>query len=523
MWKIMNEPLLYFDSEKVHDHFTQIGNFKSTLSAIKNRKANQKVKVAVTQMTFSRLPEIIPFALAYAKSPSPTIPEFDVAGAKKLFPDFTDYLKQINMLLADSPVSLAETDPDLVEILQGFDKKATPGTRPNLLRLLGALADDVFLGPHTFHLDISNRCNTNCVFCGLHSPMLLAPKKKIRGRRFTENWKGRILDKEIFTRLVDDLNEIGCKEDILFSGEGEPLTHPDAMDMISYVKSKDMSLTLFTNGLKVDDPMSSLFVNSGLDILYWSLSAATPKTFSTLQPVRKPEDHGKMIEQMKRLVEKKRKKDNRPFIILAHVINNQNYHECEKAMGIARYVGVDSVRFQVMHSCSSTESLLINKEQFKIASQQVERARLEGEKARIEMVANIDFQLEAAAKTYELPETVLPCHWSHDLYNKTGCLAGWFFSRSFTDGRISFCCHDKIVGNLYRASYKDIWRSKKYGDIRRRAKAFDMNHNIDLSDESCGGMLLDKDCDYCGNYEFINKALNDLSDLGWDKFLRRSG
>lgn len=517
----MNTPSLYFDNQSVHDHWTSPGNFQSTLTAIKNNRAMAKVNVAVTQMTFSRLDRIIVFAFAHVGVAPPPIPKFNVAKADKLHHEFWNYLNELECVLEGTPVGLAKTDPHLTDILKGFDQRANQTTRPNLLRLLGTLADDVFIGPHTFHLDLSNRCNTNCIFCGLHSPMLVEPKKKIRGRRFTENWKGRILDKKIFTELVDDLDEIGCREDILFSGEGEPLTHPDAMDMIRYVKSKDMSLTLFTNGLKVDGPTSDHFVKAGLDILYWSLSAATPKTFSVLQPARKAVDHGKMIEEMRSLVEKKRKRDNRPYIILAHVINNVNFDECEKAMEIAKYVGVDSVRFQVMHSCSSTESLLINKDQFEIASRQVDKARVAAGQAGIEIVANIDFQLAATAKTYELPETVLPCHWSHNLYNRTGCLAGWFFSRSFTDGRISFCCHDKIVGNLYRSRFADLWRSKGYENIRTRAKAFDPNNNLDLTDESCGGMLLDIDCNYCGNYEFINQALNDLSDLGWDKYLRR--
>jgi MoaA/NifB/PqqE/SkfB family radical SAM enzyme len=513
---------LYFDDSSGHDAWTSSGDFSKLLGAFGDAAFPKQLNVAVTQSTFSRLDRIVAFACAMAGRSAPVLGPFDVlAHAENLADGFFRYITNVEQALSGLPVSLGATDPNLTQILENFDQRQNPKTRSNLLRLLGVMADDVFIGPHTFHLDISNRCNTNCVFCGLHSPMLLEPQNKIFGRRFTQGWKGRIVDEEIFTNLVDDLASIGCKEDILFSGEGEPLTHPAADRMIRYVKSKQMDLTLFTNGHALNDKLADLLVDSNLDILYWSLSAGSAKTFVKLQPAKKAADFSRAIDVMRYMVSQKKKKQAKPFIILAHVINAFNYDECEKVMELAVSIGVDSVRYQVMHSCSSTESLLINKDQFTVAKQQIDRARILAEQAGIEIVANIDFQLLAAEKTYALPEAVLPCHWSHDLYSRTGCLAGWFFSRAFTDGRISFCCHDKIVGNLYRARFADWWFSSRYRNVRKAAKAFDESNNIDMTDECCGGMLLEKDCNYCGNYEFINQGLADLSDLGWDRFLRR--
>ena len=57
--------------------------------------------------------------------------------------------------------------------------------------------------------------------------------------------------------------------------------------------------------------------------------------------------------------------------------------------------------------------------------------------------------------------------------------------------------------------------------VPRIAKAFDPEHNLDMSYAGCGGMLLAEDCDWCGNYEFINKALYDLERLGWKDAMRR--
>ena len=516
-----NLPILYFDDEKTHDRWVGNGDFQRVLKSVRPGNNGPTVRVAVTQQTFSRLPRIIAFASAMALSPAPVLPRFDVPADRKIHDAFLRYYAKVRDALAATLVRLAPIDPNLEAILRKTQETATDSSWPNFLRLLGVLSDDVFIGPHTFHLDLSNRCNTNCIFCGLHSPLLKDPQKKIRGRRFTEGWRGRTVDREIFANLVDDLAAIGTREDVLFSGEGEPMTHPDVDWMIRYVKERDLRLTLFTNGLKMTPERADMLSQVGLDILYWSLSAGNAKTFVKLQPARQESDYRRMIEVMTGLVEKKRKRENKPYIILAHVINALNFDECLTVMERAKAIGVDSVRYQVMHSCSSTESLLISKEQFEVAKEQIDKARKIAQEAGIEIVANIDFQLESAAKVFELPETVLPCYWSYDLFNNTGCLAGWFFSRSFTDGRISFCCHDKIVGSLYRGRFKDIWFSDRYREIRRRAKAFDLRDNMDLTDESCGGMLLDEDCNYCGNYEFINRALLDLDELNWRQFLLR--
>ena len=57
--------------------------------------------------------------------------------------------------------------------------------------------------------------------------------------------------------------------------------------------------------------------------------------------------------------------------------------------------------------------------------------------------------------------------------------------------------------------------------ICQAAKAFDLSVNPELIEENCGGPLLGPDCDYCGNYEFINQALCYLDDLQLRPLLRK--
>jgi MoaA/NifB/PqqE/SkfB family radical SAM enzyme len=514
----MAEALLYADGAADHDPRSPQAKFAAVAAAI---RGGATATVAPTPSNLWRLGRLARFALSL-NGRGADLPDFAPQDHQQLTTPFHAHLELLRARLSETPVRIGEPSPDLVELLARYDEQLTPQTRSNLLRLLGALTDGCFIGPHTFHLDIANVCNTNCLFCGLHSPLLIEPKKPMRGRRFTEGWKTRRIDLELFEQLVDDLATIGAREDVLFSGEGEPLTHPQIFDMIRRVRRRGLALTLFSNGLLIDERAAEVFVETDLNILYWSLSAASPATFARLQPAHSADEFAPLVQRMSELVRRKRRKNNKPYIILAHVINRLNAHECEAAMDLAIETGVDAVRYQLMHSCGvSMDELLITRDQHAEVERQIAQARRKAEQAGVDIVANIDFQLERAGRTFELPPEILPYHWSHDLYRHTGCLAGWFFGRSFTDGRISFCCHDKIVGSLYRGGFRDLWFSERYRRLRQAAKAFDLGVNPDLVDESCGGPLLGPDCDYCGNYEFINQALADLERYRLTRLLRR--
>ncbi len=150
----MTPPILYFDGHTIHDAWTRKDDFLATLEAIRNQK---KAAVAVTQQTFSRLDRIIAFAASQISAPAPVVPKFNPATSENLTESFQRYLGDVKQILSALPVTLAKPDPALLTILSDFDGRANDVIRPNLLRLLGVLADDVFIGPipsiSTFPID----------------------------------------------------------------------------------------------------------------------------------------------------------------------------------------------------------------------------------------------------------------------------------------------------------------------------------------------------------------------------------
>ena len=86
-----------------------------------------------------------------------------------------------------------------------------------------------FTGPEHVVIDITNRCNNNCIACWTRSPLL--------GDKGPDNaWHRQQLSRDVVLRLVNDLAGMGTKI-IRFTGGGEPFLHPDIFDFIAAVKS----------------------------------------------------------------------------------------------------------------------------------------------------------------------------------------------------------------------------------------------------------------------------------------------
>ena len=85
--------------------------------------------------------------------------------------------------------------------------------------------------PPDLQIEPTNYCNVDCITC----PSSRSSRK--RG----------YMDFALFQRIVDDASQIGVKR-ISLSLHGEPTLHPQIVEMISYIKSKDLQFNLTTNG-----------------------------------------------------------------------------------------------------------------------------------------------------------------------------------------------------------------------------------------------------------------------------------
>jgi len=95
---------------------------------------------------------------------------------------------------------------------------------------------------------------------------------------------------DTFARIAASLDELPSLERVVFTGFGEPLTHPHILDMIQAVRERGLAVTVGSNGLLLDKRMADELVRLGVDRLVVSLDGVKPETYAGVR--------GAMISQV---------------------------------------------------------------------------------------------------------------------------------------------------------------------------------------------------------------------------------
>jgi MoaA/NifB/PqqE/SkfB family radical SAM enzyme len=477
----------------------------------------ERATLEINQYNFFRLGSLIT-----DKTEKPC-PDFDITKSANPCHDFMQYLCELNLKFSEIKLQFADTR--ILEILRILETSATlypnethhhnEDHRIYFLRLLGIICEKTFVGPHTVHIDVTSRCNARCTFCGYHTPL-------ISDRPWnTEEWANKALDWDIFESMINELSSMHTKEDILLTGGGEPLLHPRLIDMVRLIKEKNMHIILFSNGILLKNDTAEQLVDLGLDKLYWSIHSASPQTWYAQHPGSSMEAFDTVMAQMRHLLKyRKEKKQKNPVIVYVNVLSAVNVHEIMDIVDNAIELGVDELRLQIMHyGNEQTDHMMLQPEHIRFLHEKMPEIHKRLKKAGIALLDNFAFQVENLLDFDKRGKNVKSCDWALNLYNNTGCWVGYFFSRTWVDGRMSFCCHDRVIGDLKTGGYRDNWFSKHYEQARFAAKHFAPELNMDLRDGIRGEWLLADDCSWCGNYEFMNRARKTLIRTGLINYL----
>jgi MoaA/NifB/PqqE/SkfB family radical SAM enzyme len=117
------------------------------------------------------------------------------------------------------------------------------------------------------YIEPTNRCNLKCVTCIRHS--------------WDEPFGN--MSPEIFSRIIQGLRSVNPPPDIFFGGLGEPLSHPNIVDMVREAKALGSTVELITNGTLLSNTVSTELVAAGLDKLWVSLDGATPESYTDVR------------------------------------------------------------------------------------------------------------------------------------------------------------------------------------------------------------------------------------------------
>jgi MoaA/NifB/PqqE/SkfB family radical SAM enzyme len=117
------------------------------------------------------------------------------------------------------------------------------------------------------YIEVTNGCNLGCRTCI---------------RNIWEEPIGQ-MNNATFERILEGLQVFSPPPTIFFGGFGEPLFHPDIVEMVRRAKALGCPAELITNGTMLTAVMSRRLIEANLDVLWISIDGATPEGYADVR------------------------------------------------------------------------------------------------------------------------------------------------------------------------------------------------------------------------------------------------
>jgi len=349
-----------------------------------------------------------------------------------------------------------------------------------LLVIRGILhSSKAFVGPEVLHVDLTNRCNFNCIACWCRSPLLGDKAMPEPERKLT-------LPLHIIKGVFDDLASMGGLRQVKLVGGGEPFIHPDILKIIEYIKNKDrnIEIDINTNFSFVDEKAAEKLLELEVDSLTISIWSGSPEVYSAVHPNQTERTFYKIKDVLQFIFGRKRKMNRKqPRIIFHNVVFKSNYKDVEQMLKFALEVGADDIQFVPMDPVKEkTEVLLLDDKERKelLDRLYVVKERYDPKSFRYisqdgRTIVLSDFagfirrleELDTTSGAYD-----------EDMVEEIPCYVGWLFARIMTTGNVVPCCkgHRMPMGNIYKNRFKDIWLSDTYNNFRYNGLNLSKSH-----------------------------------------------
>jgi Predicted Fe-S oxidoreductases len=164
-------------------------------------------------------------------------------------------IKQETQINPDGSLPLSEEVLEQLGITAGSKVIVSSSPSGLSLRNINPALSKIYIEP-------TNTCNLNCRTCIRHT------------------WKDPVgfLKMETYIKLLEEVSTIPSITKISFWGFGEPLLHPNIVEMIARAKTLGLETQLITNGLLLDLKMAKSLVAANLDSIVVSIDGSSEET-----------------------------------------------------------------------------------------------------------------------------------------------------------------------------------------------------------------------------------------------------
>lgn len=322
-------------------------------------------------------------------------------------------------------------------------KKEGLFTAPNLLRLLGmASRHKAFVGPLKIDIDITNRCDMQCIMCWYHSPAIKqisdAPKE---------------LPLSVFVALSKELKNLGVKC-ILLGGEGEPFMHPEISEMIEVARKNSLEVEIMTNAYHLDKEKINFLIKARVKKILVSLHCADKETFLRVRPLKNKNDFDRILKNLFLLRDLHHDK-HLPSLFIINCLSGLNFDNVREMAGLAEQLQADKILFRPLSLTKDLPTSLIITEQKR---EQIIK-HLKEIASGVKIPNNIeDYARFLKEEKIKNQENILKI-----------CYMPWVHSAIGLDGRVLGCVYSNSpkLGNIYQSLFTDIWYGEKYNVFRK--------------------------------------------------------
>jgi radical SAM protein with 4Fe4S-binding SPASM domain len=135
------------------------------------------------------------------------------------------------------------------------------------------------------------------------------------------------MDFGLFKKIVDDAASTGVKRIWLYA-QGESLLHPQIVNMIEYIKKKQLGIDLTTNGMLLDENKANAMLNAGMDSADYITFSIMGQSQEVHETIMKGVNHRTVEQNLFNLIKlRNNRRKSGPIIQTDFYIIPENQHE----------------------------------------------------------------------------------------------------------------------------------------------------------------------------------------------------
>ncbi len=276
-------------------------------------------------------------------------------------------------------------------------------------------------------------CNHRCIFCALDYL----------------KYKPVILDYAALKNFISQAAESGLKS-IMYAGEGEPLLHKRAADIIKFTKEKGIDVAVTSNAVMLDKDMA----NRCLKYLSWfrvSLNAGTPAKYALIHRTHK-RDFNIVIKNIGNAIKIRNSNNYKCTIGVQFLLIKQNYSDAIKLAITLKDIGADYLIIKPYSQHPLSENRL---------KKTLDYDKFGALEEKLRRYENADFNVVFRKHTMGKLKEEKP-------YDT--CLGLPFWAYLDAHGDLYACSaflgkKDFVYGNIHKQTFRDIWEGQKRKNI----------------------------------------------------------